>query len=291
MPDSNPINDHTTTMQLPRLKHRIHQSRAGQIHYWLSEEINSRLPWLVWLPGLTADHRLFLPQLEYFQDQANLLVWDPPAHGKSKPYDLAEFTVDGLARRLHDILQAEGIEKPILVGLSYGGYVAQGYLHNYPQAADGVIIMDSAPLKKQYFKRYELWALANTHTLLKLMPWRLLVKSAVKAAACTVAGQKLMRTWMEETDRQAYIALTVQGYKALGDAINLDLPYEINVSALIICGELDKAGTAKTLNKKWAATEKLPIVWVPKAGHLSTIDNPDAVNTAISEFLKKFKES
>lgn len=278
-------------MHLPRLKHRIHQSRAGQIHYWISEEINLRLPWLVWLPGLTADHRLFLPQLLHFQKQANMLVWDPPAHGKSKPYDLAEFTVDGLSHRLHDILHAEGIEKPILAGLSYGGYVAQGYLHNYPQAADGVIIMDSAPLKKPYFKRWELWALAHTGTLFKLIPWRLLVESGVRSAACTPAGQKLMRIWMEETSREAYIALAVQGYKALGEAINLDLPYKINVPALIICGELDKAGTAKTLNKKWAATEKLPIVWVPNAGHLSTIDNPDAVNTAINEFLKKFKES
>lgn len=273
-------------MPFPQLKHQIHQSDSGQIHYWLSQNVNPHLPWLVWLPGLTADHRLFLPQLEYFQTQANLFVWDPPAHGKSKPYDLTEFTVDGLSRRLHEILQISGIEKPILAGLSYGGYVAQGYLQNYPQTVSGVIFIDSAPLQKQYFKCWELWTLANMTTLLKLMPWRLLVKSGVDSAAVTPAGRKLMLAWMEEAEPKAYIALSGQGYRALGAAIRQNLPYEINVPALIICGESDKAGSAKPLNGKWAAAEKLPIVWIPDAGHLSTIDNPNAVNAAIRAFLE-----
>lgn len=80
-----------------------------------------------------------------------------------------------------------------------------------------------------------------------------------------------------------------QDYRALGNAIKLDLPYKICVPALIICDEQDKAGPAKTLSKKWAITEKLPIVWISKAGHLSTINNPVDVNTAINDFLKTIK--
>lgn len=274
-------------MPLSRFEHRIHSTAAGEIHYWLSRKTNPRLPWLLWLPGLTADHRLFLPQLEYFQGRANQWVWDPPAHGKSRPYDLSEFTPDALSHRLHEIVQAEGIANPVLAGLSYGGYVAQAYAHNYPAAARGLVFIDSAPLKKRYFKRRDLWALAHTESLLRLMPWRLLLRSGINSAAATLAGQELMRTWMEESDKEAYLALAGQGYRALGSAIEWDLPYEISVPALIICGERDKAGSVKTLSRKWAETEQLPIVWVPDAGHLSTVDNPAAVNAAIHDFLNR----
>lgn len=47
-------------------------------------QATSTQPWLVFLPGLTADHRLFEKQVEHFIDKAPLFVWDPPSHGESR---------------------------------------------------------------------------------------------------------------------------------------------------------------------------------------------------------------
>lgn len=41
---------------------------------------------LVFLPGLTADHRLFDKQVAHFKDKCRVLVWDAPAHGASWPF-------------------------------------------------------------------------------------------------------------------------------------------------------------------------------------------------------------
>lgn len=98
-------------------------------------------PWLVFLPGLTADHRLFNRQLSYFAETANCSVWDPPAHGKSRPFKL-EFSMDDLAVMLHDILKTEQIESPILVGQSMGGYVSQAFLSLFPGYAKGFVSTD-----------------------------------------------------------------------------------------------------------------------------------------------------
>ena len=38
------------------------------------------------LPGLTADHRLFDKQIQYFKNRYNVIVWDAPAHASSWPF-------------------------------------------------------------------------------------------------------------------------------------------------------------------------------------------------------------
>lgn len=75
------------------------------------------------LPGLTANHHLFNDQLEHFKEKANLLVWDPPSHGKSRPLD-ATRTIGQLAEWLNNLLESEGISNPVLVGQSMGGYIS-----------------------------------------------------------------------------------------------------------------------------------------------------------------------
>jgi len=34
-------------------------TRCGDIRYWVSDSLKSNAPCMVFLPGLTADHRLF----------------------------------------------------------------------------------------------------------------------------------------------------------------------------------------------------------------------------------------
>ena len=55
---------------------KVFNTNKGIIHYWTSSGSEER-PWLIFLPGLSADHRLFEKQLEEFKDDYNLFVWVP----------------------------------------------------------------------------------------------------------------------------------------------------------------------------------------------------------------------
>lgn len=79
----------------------------GTIHYWINDIEENKIT-LVFLPGLTADHRLFEKQIDFFADKYNCLVWDAPAHGRSRPFPL-EFSMENMAEYLHDILLTEKI--------------------------------------------------------------------------------------------------------------------------------------------------------------------------------------
>lgn len=73
----------------------------------------------------------------------------------------------------------------------------------------------------------------------------------------------------------------------LAEAIKADLPYHIGCPALLICGEKDKAGSAKSYNKKWHQREGLPLKWIKNAGHNSNADQPDEVNRLIEKFISE----
>ena len=54
-----------------------YKTSCGSIHYFVNI-IDKQKITLVFLPGLTADHRLFEKQIEYFEKKQNVFVWDAP---------------------------------------------------------------------------------------------------------------------------------------------------------------------------------------------------------------------
>ena len=73
---------------------KTYSTSLGVIHYWITEKIREELVTLIFLPGLTADHRLFDKQVAYFEGKTNVFVWDAPGHAASWPFAM-EFTLMG----------------------------------------------------------------------------------------------------------------------------------------------------------------------------------------------------
>ena len=161
-----------------------YETPCGTIHYWTNEVMDEAQTTLVFLPGLTADHRLFDPQIEYFQDKYNVFVWGAPAHAASWPFTFT-FTLMDKAKWLDEILQKEGIHKPIVVGQSMGGYVGQAYMEQFPGKLKGFVSIDSAPLQKQYVTDMEIWMLNHVEPVYRYYPWKPLLKAGSNGCAET----------------------------------------------------------------------------------------------------------
>lgn len=264
------------------MEEKTYQTRLGAIHYWVSPGEGAPL---IFLPGLTADHRLFEKQLTAFEGKRPFLVWDAPGHGASRPFRL-DFSLDSKAVWLHAILRREGLERPILIGQSMGGYVAQCLLEHFPGTASGFIAIDSAPLKRKYLTAAELWLLKHTDLIYRPYPWKALQKAG-QGVAVTKYGQALMAQMMGEYSKKEYVALTVHGFRILAQAIEKDRPYRLDCPTLLLCGGEDRAGSAKRYNARWAEEETLPLVWLPNAGHNSNCDAPERVNGLIEDFIRR----
>lgn len=269
---------------------RIYETPNGSIHYYISTVSPDSLT-LVFLPGLTADHRLFDKQIDFFEGKYNILTWDAPAHAASRPFDFS-FSLADKARWLEEILAAESIEKPVIVGQSMGGYVGQMYSELYPQRPAGFIVIDSAPLQRKYMTSAEIWMLKHTRPLYRAYPWKALLRDGSRGCAETEYGRELMKTMMMTYDGQTdyYVKLVSHGYRILAEAVEADLPYRIACPLLLICGEKDKAGSSKAYNRKWSAETGYTLHWIPGAGHNSNTDAPDIVNSLIKDFTESLNQ-
>ena len=267
---------------------KTYETECGVIRYW-TNDIQPGRRTLVFLPGLTADHRLFDKQIEAFKDDFNVLVWDAPGHNESRPFRL-EFTLMDKAAWLHGILEKEGITRPVLIGQSMGGYVSQCFLEKYPGEAAGFVSIDSAPVKRCYVTAAEIWALRRTEPMYRAFPWNSLKKIGINGCSETEYGRSLMKLFVDSYTKDEYCKLSGHGMKLLADAMDADLPYVIDCPAILICGEKDQAGSAKSYNRRWTKKEGLPMYWIKDAGHNSNTDKPEEVNRILREFVSSLKE-
>lgn len=263
-------------------------TNCGRIHYWISDCIEKTDISLIFLPGLTADHRLFNKQIEYFENRHNLFVWDAPGHAASWPFKL-DFNLMDKARWLEEILKKEGLEKPVIVGQSMGGYVGQAYAQLYPQRLKGFVSIDSAPLQKEYVTGLELWVLKRMEPIYRFYPWKWLLKAGVNGVSVTEYGRSLMRDMMMvyQGTQKRYAALSGHGFRMLAEAMEADLPYEIACPARLICGRQDRAGSCIRYNKAWHKRTGIPLKWIENAGHNSNTDAPEKVNAIIEELISQ----
>lgn len=262
---------------------KVHNTLKGEIHYWLNEKKEQEVT-LVFLPGLTADHRLFVQQAAYFKEKYRILVWDAPGHGRSRPFDLT-FSMADLAAWLYEILCVEGIERPVIVGQSMGGYVGQAFAEQYPDMPAGFISIDSAPLQRKYVTAAEIWLLKRMEPVYRRYPWNALIKSGVRGTAVSDYGRKLIYHIWKDYEREEFARLAGYGYRILAEAIEAGLNYELKCPVLLLCGEKDQAGSVKRYNRRWAKETGMAMVWIPDAGHNSNADQPEMVNREIEKFL------
>lgn len=268
---------------------KTYTTPLGTIHYWI-HMIAADSATLVFLPGLTADHRLFEKQIEYFNNQWNVLVWDAPAHGASWPFQF-DFDLMDKAKWLNGIFEQENITKPVIVGQSMGGYVGQAYAELYPQSLKGFVSIDSAPLQRKYVTGIEIWLLKRMEPVYRYYPWKSLLKSGTRGVAVSEYGRKLMYEIMMtyDGDKKRYAQIAGHGFRILANAMEMDLPYEIKCPALLICGEKDHAGSCIRYNKAWHRSTNIPLKWIKDAGHNSNTDQPEVVNRLIEELLRKVR--
>ncbi|HNT78871.1 MAG TPA: alpha/beta hydrolase [Anaerolineae bacterium] len=99
-------------------------------------------PAIVFLHGSPLSGRMWQPQWERLTD-FHCLAPDLPEHGRSAR--IGPFAMDDAVRRLADLIRSAAPNgKAHVVGLSFGGVVAQALLSQMPEVVDRVILSGTA---------------------------------------------------------------------------------------------------------------------------------------------------
>jgi pimeloyl-ACP methyl ester carboxylesterase len=238
-------------------------------------------PPLVLLHAFPLDRAMWRSQLAALADVAHVYAPDLPGFGESAA---APFTVEGVADVVAEFLVAQGIVKAAVCGLSMGGYVALALARRHADKLAALILADTrAGIDDTATKanRDKSIALVNEKGSAALFDGMLpkVVGDAARTDDTLVARLK------EIAARQpaASVAAALAALRDRPDA-NAGLK-GITVPTLVLVGEHDGVTPPLSAANLSAQIRGSKLVHIPGAGHLSNVENPDAFNAAVRDFL------
>ena len=103
---------------------------------------NGNGPVLVLLHGFIVDSRSWEPQIKQLCEHFTVIAWDPPGTGQSEdPPD--RFTISDWADCLAILLDSCGFNQAHIVGLSWGGILAQEFYHRHASRVSSLLLADT----------------------------------------------------------------------------------------------------------------------------------------------------
>lgn len=102
-------------------------------------------PTLVLLHGGPGfDHSIYKPAFGCLADVAQIIYFDHRGNGRSGGHDPAHWTLAQWGDDVKGLCDALGIERPIVYGASFGGFVAQAYATRHPDHPAKLVLTSTA---------------------------------------------------------------------------------------------------------------------------------------------------
>lgn len=239
---------------------------------------------VVFLHGAGMDHTMFLAQAGAVQAGGyRAVLLDLRGHGESELATGMRFTAEDALADLAGLLDALELDRPVLVGHSLGGNLAQAFTREHPERVAGLIVVDSTwntgPLSA-----LAQFALQLAAPLLALIPASRLPRLMAKASATTASAIDATTQVFERMPKKAFLDV----WRATASLVVPDAEYRTPVPLGLIRGADDRTGNIATAMPAWAKAEGVDEHIIPGAGHVVTWDARDAVNRALLEILAGF---
>lgn len=243
---------------------------------------------LVFLHGVGGGHHAWERQLPHFARLGYPAhAWDQPGYGESatvEPYDFEQ--VSAALRRL---IEALGGEPVVLVGHSMGGMVAQEAYARFPELVKALVLCFTSPA----------FAGADTAFAREFIAARLAPLDAGQTMAAIAA--RLMPTMRGSKSDPAGLALAERIMAAVPPdtyrkAVRMLTTFDrrrelaaIRVPTLLIAGTDDRTAPPEVMRKMAQKIPGAEYVLLEGCGHLGPMDQPEAVNAALEDFLRRHR--
>jgi pimeloyl-ACP methyl ester carboxylesterase len=242
-------------------------------------------PAVVLLHGYVGDGATtWRPQLDALSDEFTVVAWDAPgAGGSADPPE--SFGMAGYADCLAGFIARLGLERPFIVGLSFGGALAIEFSRRHP-AVPAALVLASA---------YAGWAgsLSAEATALRLRQAQTLAGlTPEKLRDALLPTMFIDGTPPDVLDRfgASMLAFHPAGFRAMAQASAEDLrdalPH-LAAATLLIYGDQDVRAPLDVARRLHSAIPRSRLVVLPGVGHVCNVEAADAFNAALRAFLRE----
>ena len=245
---------------------------------------------LVFAWGLGGSTVQWEPQIPVFSHHYRFIVWDPRGHGRSdSPPTATDYTQEIFAQDLKGLLDHLNIQGAYVGGLSMGGGIATRFTMLYPQRVAALVIIDSGSASGREVPQETRRMRKNIIRLAETEGMQAVAEHSMKNNPMISRTAALGKDH-EDRIRRMYLSLNPVGYAhstrmLMNTVFDNSLLQAIDKPTLVLAGEEDPALPAcRFIHEQIQGSQ---LVVIPDAGHLSNLDQPEAFNQAVLEFLTK----
>ena len=214
-------------------------------------------------------------QHQALADRYRVISWDIRGHGQTvSPDDPAQYSLEWSIADMRALLAHLGLERAVIGGLSLGGYLSLAFALAHPEMVEALVICDSGPGYRNDQARAQ---------------WN--ERAFSRAAELETNGLESLASRSREV-REARsrhrsaraLAHATRGILAQQGSTVIDGLPSIRVPTLVIVGDRDQPFVAPC---EYMA-KKIPgarLEVIAGAGHSSNLDQPDAFNRVLLDFL------
>ncbi len=240
---------------------------------------------LIFIHAFPLCNRMWDKQVEAFQNKYKVIVYDLRGLGYSEATDTV-FTIDSHVEDLIAIINSLKLEKPVICGLSMGGYIALRALELGQNKFKAAILCDTKSEADTNINKI------NRAKQIKQ------IKAGDKAAfyGNFVKGAVSEKNYSENPALLEFVN-TMMGWQkdiAVAGALmtlaartdTTEFLERIDLPVLVVVGKEDKLTPPEYSKLIYGKIRNADISMIDNAGHFSNMENPEEFNKVVAKFLK-----
>ena len=255
-------------------------------------------PPVVFVHASVLDHAMWDRQVAALSDDYTAVVYDVRGHGRTGGSDASAYDVALYAEDLHALVEALGLDRPVLCGHSLGGMIAATYAASHPDGIAGLILADVMltdtfepgvrSLGEWFLRRVVLNALIPPVRLVgyerveRVNVW--LTERLFGGGAGDYGNVERLRETGPGMTTDEFVKV-IRSMMRFPDA-PLDLS-AVAVPALVMYGENELPFVVRYAAELAARLPDADVAAVPGGGHASNLDNPDYYTAAVRSLLER----
>ncbi len=256
-------------------------SADKQIYY----EVKGAGSPVIFIPGWSLDHSVFVEQQEYLSKQNTVILFDPPGTGQSSRFD--KYSLDLEAEIIVQLLAELELPLVHLIGWSMGGEAAMSLAVNYPKVARSLTLICTTPC----FVEREDWqhgmakgAFRRFQKGLKREPVETMKYFRQEAMAGSAQGQ--IEEVLISAGNRTELSCAEQMFQELG-VVDLRLECSlIKIPTLIISGDQDAVCRPQAAVFLANAIERAQYEKF-NTGHMPFLQQKAKFNELVAKFISK----
>ena len=232
--------------------------------------------------------------------QYRIIVPDLPGHGESLPFRDIPHTVAAYAEMVAEFITATDLDRPVLLGHSFGSIVAAHVAAVYPDSISDLILVNpiaakpgqgalasiaAARLVEAYY-----WLGTNlpdrlSQRMLKSHTWARLMSAALARTRERSTRRRVIAHHIADTTSPQHRRVIAEAFAESITRTALEDAAKIHTRTLLVVGEQDNVAPLadqRRLNRTMASSQ---LIVVPRQGHLLHLEQPESAAQAIAHFI------